>query len=107
MESLAALRVFRGMSTFTHAIKRLFATSDRPASRPVPFTLIEAVEGRRLMSVTLASDAPAPAPATTDTAPISVARKAGKGQQEYLIFVMKEVVVTSVTQGSSGGDGGA
>jgi hypothetical protein len=95
------------MSTFTHAIKRLFATSDRPAPRPAPAALIEAVEARRLMSATLTPDAPAPAPATTDPAPVSVARKAGKGQQEYLIFVMKDVIVTSVTPGSSGGDGSA
>ena len=32
-------------------------------------------------------------------------RKAGKGQQEYLIIKMNDVLVTSVQHGSSGGDG--
>ncbi|HKB12294.1 MAG TPA: type VI secretion system tube protein Hcp [Vicinamibacterales bacterium] len=32
-------------------------------------------------------------------------RKAGKGQQEFLIIKMNDVIVTSVTHGSSGGDG--
>jgi len=31
--------------------------------------------------------------------------KAGKGQQEYLIIKMNDVIVTSVQHGSSGGDG--
>jgi len=32
-------------------------------------------------------------------------RKSGKGQQEYLIIKMNDVLVTSVAHGSSGGDG--
>jgi type VI secretion system secreted protein Hcp len=32
-------------------------------------------------------------------------RKAGKGQQEFLIVKMNDVIVTSVTHGSSGGNG--
>ena len=32
-------------------------------------------------------------------------RKAGKGQQEYLIIKMNDVIVTGVTQGNSGSDG--
>jgi len=33
-------------------------------------------------------------------------RKAGKGQQEFLIIKMNDVIVTSVTQGGSGGTDG-
>jgi type VI secretion system secreted protein Hcp len=32
-------------------------------------------------------------------------RKAGKGQQEFLVIKMNDVIVTSVTHGSSGADG--
>ena len=32
-------------------------------------------------------------------------RKAGKGQQEFLVIKMNDVIVTSVTHGSSGSDG--
>ncbi|HXI28718.1 MAG TPA: type VI secretion system tube protein Hcp [Vicinamibacterales bacterium] len=32
-------------------------------------------------------------------------RKAGKGQQEFLVIKMNDVIITSVTHGSSGGDG--
>jgi type VI secretion system secreted protein Hcp len=32
-------------------------------------------------------------------------RKAGKGQQEFLVIKMNDVIVTSVTNGSSGADG--
>ena len=32
-------------------------------------------------------------------------RKAGKGQQEFLIVKMNDVIITSVTHGGSGGDG--
>ena len=31
-------------------------------------------------------------------------RKAGKGQQEFLIIKMSDVIITSVTNGDSGGD---
>src|SRR5256885_10128223 len=34
-------------------------------------------------------------------------RKAGKGQQEYMIIKMNDVLVTSVQHGSSGGGSGA
>jgi type VI secretion system secreted protein Hcp len=33
-------------------------------------------------------------------------RKAGKGQQEFLVIKMNDVIVTSVTHGGSGADGG-
>jgi type VI secretion system secreted protein Hcp len=32
-------------------------------------------------------------------------RKAGKGQQEFLVIKMNDVIITSVTHGSAGGDG--
>jgi type VI secretion system secreted protein Hcp len=32
-------------------------------------------------------------------------RKAGKGQQEFLVIKMNDIIVTSVTHGGSGGDG--
>jgi len=32
-------------------------------------------------------------------------RKSGKGQQEFLVIKMNDVIVTSVTQGSAGNDG--
>jgi type VI secretion system secreted protein Hcp len=32
-------------------------------------------------------------------------RKAGKGQQEFLVIKMNDVIVTSVTHGGNGGDG--
>ena len=32
-------------------------------------------------------------------------RKAGKGQQEYLVVKMTDVIITGVTHGGSGGDG--
>jgi type VI secretion system secreted protein Hcp len=34
------------------------------------------------------------------------ARKAGKGQQEFLIIKMNDILITAVTPGGSGGDGG-
>jgi type VI secretion system secreted protein Hcp len=34
-------------------------------------------------------------------------RKAGKGQQEFLVIKMNDIIVTSVTHGSAGADGGA
>jgi type VI secretion system secreted protein Hcp len=34
-------------------------------------------------------------------------RKAGKGQQEFLVIKMNDVIVTSVTHSDSGGDGGS
>ena len=34
-------------------------------------------------------------------------RKAGKGQQEFLIIKMNDVIITGVTHGASGGDDGA
>jgi type VI secretion system secreted protein Hcp len=33
-------------------------------------------------------------------------RKAGKGQQEFLVIKMNDIIVTSVAPGGSGGDGG-
>jgi type VI secretion system secreted protein Hcp len=33
-------------------------------------------------------------------------RKAGKGQQEFLVIKMADIIVTSVAPGGSGGDGG-
>ena len=32
-------------------------------------------------------------------------RKAGKGQQEYLVIKMNDIIVTGVTHGGSGADG--
>jgi type VI secretion system secreted protein Hcp len=32
-------------------------------------------------------------------------RKAGKGQQEFLVIKMNDIIITGVTHGSSGGDG--
>jgi len=34
-------------------------------------------------------------------------RKAGKGQQEFLVIKMNDVIITSVTHGSAGSDGNA
>jgi hypothetical protein len=95
MEWPDAVRVVRGMIKFTHAIKRLFATGDGPAPRPVPAALIEAVEGRMLMSATL-TGTEAPAPTTTDVAPATVlARKAGGTQQSFLVVTMSDVLISS------------
>jgi hypothetical protein len=70
--------------------------------------MFETLETRQFLSATLTTD---PAP-TTDTSvqPSGVnaddlARKAGKCQTEFMKITLKEVIVTSVHPGGSGGDG--